>query len=106
MFGLHPVAFWITAAILAVMAITPIIFLVLDKAGKLSPALGSDLWTRYQSWLVLAPLLVAPLLIHRLTAIIGVGLLSLLCYREFSRATGLFRHRAISAVVVLGIVLI
>ncbi len=106
MFGIHPVAFWITVVIVAVLGITPLIFLALEKAGKLSPALRTDLWTRYKSWLVLAPLMVAPLLIHRLTAIIGVGVLSLACYREFARATGSFRHQAISAVVVLGIVLI
>lgn len=106
MFGLHPVAFWIAAGIVATLAITPLIFLVLGKAGRLSPALHADLWTRYKSWLVLAPLMVGPLLAGRLPAIIGVGVLSILCYREFARATGLFRHRAISAVVALGILLL
>ena len=105
-FGLHPVAFWITVGIVVVLAITPLIFLGLGKAGKLSEKLHEDLWTRYKSWLFLAPLMIAPLLIHRLTAILGVGILSLLCYREFARATGLFRHRAISAVVALGILLL
>jgi phosphatidate cytidylyltransferase len=106
MFGIHPVAFWISAGIAGLLVLTPLIFLALGKAGKLSPKLHEDLWTRYKSWLVLAPLMVAPLLIHRLTAIIGVGVLSLLCYREFARATGLFRHHAISAVVALGIILL
>jgi len=106
MFGLHPVAFWIAAGIAAALAVTPLIFLALDKAGKLSPALRTDLWTRYKSWLVLAPLMVGPLLAGRLPAILGVGVLSVACYREFARATGLFRHRAISAVVALGIVLL
>jgi phosphatidate cytidylyltransferase len=106
MFGLHPVAFWIAAGIAATLAVTPLIFLVLDKAGKLSPALRTDLWTRYKSWLVLAPLMVGPLLLGRLPAIIGVGVLSLACYREFARATGLFRERTISAVVALGIILL
>lgn len=106
MFGLHPVAFWIAAAIAGLLAVTPLIIFILDKAGKLSPNLRTDLWTRYKSWLVLAPLMVAPLLIHRLTAIVGVGALSIFCYREFARATGLFRHRTISAVVALGIVLL
>jgi len=106
MFGLHPVAFWIAAGIAAVLLITPLLFLMLDKAGKLTPALRTDLWTRYKSWLVLAPLMVGPLLAGRLPAIIGVGVLSLACYREFARATGMFRYRAISAVVALGIVLL
>jgi len=106
MFGLHPVAFWITAAIVAMLIVAPLIFLVLGKAGKLTPSLRSDLWTRYRSWLILAPIMIGPLLAGRLSAIIGVGVLSLACYREFSRATGLFRHYTISAVVVLGILLL
>ncbi|MEP6672746.1 MAG: phosphatidate cytidylyltransferase [Chthoniobacter sp.] len=106
MFGLHPVAFWIAAGIAAALAITPLLFLLLDKAGKLTPTLRNDLWTRYKSWLFLAPLMVGPLLAGRLPAIIGVGVLSLACYREFARATGMFRYRAISAVVALGIVLL
>ena len=106
MFGLPPVAFCIAAGIAVALAVTPLIFLLLDKAGKLTPALRTDLWTRYKSWLVLVPVLVIPLLAGRLFAIVGVGVLSLACYREFSRATGIFRHREISAVVVLGIVLL
>lgn len=106
MFGLHPVAFWISAGIAAALLITPLVFLLLDKAGKLTPALRTDLWTRYKSWLILAPLMVGPLLAGRLPAIIGVGVLSLACYREFSRATGMFRYRTISAVVALGIILL
>src|SRR5580698_5457518 len=106
MFGIHPVAFWIAAGIAIALLLTPLVFLALEKAGKLSPALRTDLWTRYKSWLVLAPLMVGPILAGRLPAIIGVGVLSLACYREFARATGLFRHHAISAVVALGIVLL
>jgi phosphatidate cytidylyltransferase len=102
MFGLHPVAFWIAAGIAATLAITPLIFLALDKAGKLSPSLRADLWTRYKSWLVLAPLMVVPLLLGRLFAIAGVAVLSALCYREFARATGFFRERLVSGVVALG----
>ena len=106
MFGLHPVAFWIAAGIAAVLLITPLAFLVLDKAGKLTPALRTDLWTRYKSWLVLAPLMVGPLLAGRLPAIIGVAVLSALCYREFARATGLFRQHLVSGVVALGGILL
>ena len=104
--GLHPVTFSIVVAIVAVMLLAPAVFFALGAAGKLTPHLRTDLWTRYRSWLVLAPLMVGPLLLGRLAAIGGVGLLGLLCYNEFARATGLFRHRVISAIVVLGILLI
>lgn len=106
MFGIHPVALRIAAGIAVALAITPLIFLLLEKTGKLSDKLRADLWTRYKSWLILAPLMVFPLLAGHLWAIVGVGILSLLCYREFARATGLFRHRTISAIVALGIILL
>ena len=104
--GLHPVSFWIVVSIAAVLGVTPLIFVLLEKAGKLAPALRADVWTRYKSWLVLAPLMVVPLIIGRIPAILGLGLLAAMCYREFARATGLFRERLVSALVALGIVLV
>ena len=101
-FGLHPVSFWIIAGIAAALAVAPLLFVVLEKAGRLKPALRSDLWTRYKSWLVLAPLMVGPLAAGRVAAILGVAVLGTLCYREFARATGLFRHRLVSGLVALG----
>lgn len=98
----HPVSFWIAASVAAALAITPLLFFLLARAGKLAPALRADVWTRYKSWLVLAPLMVFPLLAGRLPAILGLGVLSALCYREFARATGLFRQRIVSATVTLG----
>jgi len=104
-FGWHPVTFWIAVSLVTVLAFTPVLFLALEKAGRLTPALKSDLWTRYRSWLFLVPLIVGPVLCGRLPAALGVGVLAVACYREFARAVGLFRHRAISAVVTLGILL-
>jgi phosphatidate cytidylyltransferase len=106
MFGLHPVTFWIVASVTAALAITPLIFVALEKAGRLTDALRADLWTRYKSWLVLAPLMIAPLVAGRLPAVLAVAVLGAACYREFARATGLFRERLVSGVVALGGVLI
>jgi len=106
LFGLHPVTFWICASVAAALALTPLLFLALDKAGKLNDSLRHDLWTRYKSWLVLAPLMILPLVAGRLPAIAAVALLGAACYREFARATGLFRERLVSGVVAIGIVLI
>ena len=101
-FGMHPVAFWIATGIAGALALTPLIFLALQAAGKVSPELRGDLWTRYKSWLVLAPLMVVPLLLGPIPAILGVAALGTLCYREFARVIGLFRHRAVSGTVALG----
>ncbi len=103
---LHPVTFWILVSVTAMLALTPLIFLVLEKAGKLTPALRTDLWTRYKSWLFLAPLMIVPLVLGRLPAIIAVAALGAMCYREFARATGLFRQRLVSGLVAVGGVLI
>ena len=100
--SLHPVTWWILVSVAAVLALTPLIFLGLEKAGKLTSALRTDLWTRYQSWLFLAPLMIGPLILGRLPAIAAVAVLGALCFREFARATGLFRQRLVSALVALG----
>ena len=54
----------------------------------------------------MAPLVFAPILLGAAWTIVSIGLLSLLCYREYARATGLFREKAISLTIVLGITLI
>lgn len=100
----HPVTWWLVGVIVGILGICPLVFLAIGK--KVSDKLREDLWTRWRSWLILAPLMIGPILIGRLAAIVGVGILGVLCYREFARATGLFRSRAVSAVVALGILLI
>jgi len=89
----HPV----TAAVTAV-------FWLLTRTGRVDAPLRAELLRRYYSWLVLCPLLLVPILLGAAWTIAGVGLLSLFCYREYARATGLSRERAIGLVVVTGIV--
>ena len=103
--NLHPVSLGLLTGIAVALGVVPLIFLALGAMGKLSEKLHADLWTRWRSWLLLAPLMVGPVVLGRLPAILGVGVLAVLCYREFARATGMFRHRLISAVVALGILL-
>lgn len=99
----QPAVLWASAGLAIVLAATPLIFLVMQRAGKISPERSRELWARYFSWLVMVPLLLAPVLAGAFWTILGVCLLSLWCYREFARATGLFREKAISITVVLGI---
>ncbi|MDA0322838.1 MAG: phosphatidate cytidylyltransferase [Verrucomicrobia bacterium] len=101
-----PVTKGIVISVAAVLAATPLVFLAMQAAGKLNEKLRKELWTRYLSWLVIAPLLMVPVLAGRVWTILGVGVLSLFCYREYARATGLFRHHALSATVALGIALL
>jgi len=99
----EPVVVLIVAVLGAALALAPLAILALDRAGRLGPALKADLRSRYLSWLVMVPLIVLPVLLGAAWAIFAIALLSLLCYREFSRATGLFREKIMSVVVVLGI---
>jgi len=56
-------------------------------------------WTTYRSWLVMAPLAAVFVLAGREAVIGGTMLLSALGFREFARATGLYRDRWMSAAV-------
>lgn len=100
----HPLTFSLLAGVGILLAVVPVIFFVLSQ--RVTAKLRDELWARYYSWLWLVLLILVPVLLGRVATIAAIGILSLLCYREFSRATGFFRERLLSAVVVLGIVLV
>jgi phosphatidate cytidylyltransferase len=90
--------------ILGAFVAAPIVMLALQ--GRMSEATRRDAWVRYRTWLLIAPAFLAPVLFAPATAIAAVAVVSILCYREFARATGLFRERSLSAIVAAGIVLV
>jgi phosphatidate cytidylyltransferase len=85
------------------LTITPLFILVLDRAGRLDKNLKDDLWKRYISWLVMVPVVVVPVLLGAAWTIAALTMLSLLCFREFAGATGVFREKLMSLLVVVGI---
>ena len=99
----EPVVVLIVAVLGAALALAPVALFALNRTGRLSPALKADLRSRYFSWLVMVPLIVLPVLLGAAPTILAIALLSLFCYREFARLTGLFREKAMSAVVAVGI---
>lgn len=99
----HPVSLWITVAIGAMLIAAPILIFALSAAGLVSPEHRAKLLRIYRSWLIIAPAMVLPILAGAAWTIAATGILSLLCYREFARATGLFREQRVSLVVVMGI---
>lgn len=102
----HGVTLGIVIGIAALLVITPIVFEVLTRTGVVKSELRKELYTRYWAWVVMAPLILVPVLLGPGCFILAVCLLSLACYAEFARATGFFRHRALSFFVVVGIVLV
>jgi phosphatidate cytidylyltransferase len=99
----HPVTVVLLIGVAAILLAAPLILVVLCRTGIVGPGQRRELWQRYWSWLVLVPVLGVPVLLGAAWTIAAVALLSLFCYREYARATGLFREKFISLLVVLGI---
>ena len=73
------------------------------RAGFLRGDFAEEFVARCRTWLLLAVAFLLPLMRGAAWTILAVLVVSILCYRELARATGLFRERTISALVVLGI---
>jgi phosphatidate cytidylyltransferase len=99
----EPVVAVIVSILGVALTITPLAILILDRAGRLGPALKDDLWRRYVSWLVMVPVVVLPILLGAAWSLLIFTALSLLSFREFARATGVFREKLMSLLVVIGI---
>ncbi|MCA8919578.1 MAG: phosphatidate cytidylyltransferase [Planctomycetes bacterium] len=99
----HPVTVGIVAAVSGVLVLAPLLILVVNKLARPEAKLKRELWLRYLSWVVLAPAIALPILAGPGWTVVAVTALGLLCYAEFARATGLFREKLLSAIVVLGI---
>ena len=94
----HPVVLGITIFVAAVFVVAVVVTFTLSRRKRIDEKLRKDLVDRLKSWLVFIPLTGAA------WTILAVGVLSLLCYREFARATGLFREKLVSAVVAIAII--
>ena len=99
----HPFVCWVMLAIAVVLASSGMAIQLLRRSGRMNAALYQELWLRWKSWLWLTLLMAVPILLGAAWVIAAVLVLSMLCFSEFARATGLFREKLICAVVVLGI---
>jgi phosphatidate cytidylyltransferase len=87
----------------AVLVTAPVVAWLLFRLGVVGQRLYAEVMLRWRSWLWLVLFMFGPILLGAAWVMAAVALLSLLCYREYAGATGLSAERAISAVVVLGI---
>jgi phosphatidate cytidylyltransferase len=101
-----PVVRWICVTLVVILSIAPILISFLTRRHIVADEHRAKMMRTYASWLVLAPMMAAPVLLGRGYKMLAVGALSILCYREFARATGLFRERIVSATIVVGLLLI
>ncbi|MEM9281509.1 MAG: phosphatidate cytidylyltransferase [Verrucomicrobiota bacterium] len=102
----HPVTLWGVAIVALLIVASSTLIVLLHKTGRIDKQQYEELVARMKSWAILAPIILIPLLLGSFWLILAVLLLSLLCYREYAKATGLFRHYCISFVVVLGMFLL
>jgi phosphatidate cytidylyltransferase len=102
----HPMTVVVTLTAVVLLILTPLLILITTRAVKSSAEKQKELWDRYRSWIWLVLCILIPILAGAFWTILAVATLSVLCYREYARITGLFRERTISAIVVIGILLI
>lgn len=101
-----PFTLWATAGIGLLLVLTPLVIIALKQKSWVGEKLYHELMLRYQSWLILVPIILLPILMGAIPTMIGIGLLSLFCFREYSRVTPLNRELSIAAIACLGIVLL
>lgn len=81
-----------------------VVLLVVGRLGGVAPALRLELRRRYVAWLVMTPLVYVPILLGAGWTVTMVAAVSLMCFREFARATGFFREKVMCALVAAGII--
>jgi phosphatidate cytidylyltransferase len=101
----HPVAVWLILVIAGAFVAGLIVIGVLDLTGRIAAPLRRELWLRIGSWAFLAPAICLPILAGAFWTMLALAAISLLCYREYARATGLFREKLVSGFTALGIIL-
>jgi len=102
----HPLTLWLTLGVAGALALATVLIAALGAAGRLSPDLRRELWLRTRSWVFLILGVWLPVLAGAFWAVLAFFLVSLWCYREYARATGLFREHLLSAVTAVAILLL
>src|SRR2546429_9884506 len=102
----HPVTVIVTLTAVVLLVLAPLLIFITTRAATSTAEKRKELWDRYRSWIWLVLCILIPILAGAFWTILAVATLSLLCYREYARITGLFRERTISFIVVIGILLI
>ncbi len=87
----------------AIIVVAYVLTLVLSRAGKIRDTRRTELIQRINTWVIIVIAFGLPLVLGAFWTILFLLLLSIICYREFARMTGLFRSYMVSAAAVIGI---
>src|SRR5262249_11470402 len=96
----------IVCTVVVALLVAPAVLWLLFRRGRITQSQYDGMMKTYKSWLIIIPLMGVPVLLGAAWTIAAVAILSLLCYREYARVTGLFWGKAISLMVVVGIVVV
>ncbi len=99
----HPVTQSLVIGTLTTLVASGLIIHWLNTQRRVTPQIAVELHLRWKSWCWLIAAILGPILLGAFWTVAGVSLLSLLCFREFARGTGLFRDRTICWLVIAGI---
>ena len=102
----HPVVVGVVVAVAVLVAAAGVTIQWLRWSGKIGAEGYRDVYLRWRSWILVSVLTMVPALLGAAWTMAAVALLSLACYYEFARATGMLRERAVNAVVAGGILLV
>ena len=78
--------------------------LALAIAGRVLRRDVSGVWRTYRSWLIMIPVVLGVVWLGRVATVLGVALVSIVSFKEFARATGLYRDWWMTIAVYTGIV--
>jgi phosphatidate cytidylyltransferase len=100
----HPATLPLLLVAVAPLVIAPLVL----RLGRrwIAPETRRDAWRRYRPWVAIVPAMALPVLLGAFWVILGVAALSVLCFREYARTTGLFREKFICYLVAAGILLV
>ncbi len=101
----HPVTIGAITAIVVGLFTASIVVRVLNRTHKITADTSQELLSRTRSWYVLSAAIVVPILMGAAWVCGFFLLLSLFCFREYSRATGLDASRTATTSVVAAILL-
>jgi phosphatidate cytidylyltransferase len=88
---------WLVMGVLAVAGLMLSLVTFLFKKDVRS------IWATYRSWLVMAPLVLGGIFAGRVAVILGLALVAGIGFKEFARATGLYRDWWMTGAVYVGI---
>jgi phosphatidate cytidylyltransferase len=91
----HPATPILLGVVAAALVIPPVVLGLTWALGFMTAEKRRDIWRRYVPWLVLVPVMGVPILLGAFWTILGVAVLAFFCFREYARATGLFREKVV-----------